>query len=49
MLTISSPTFNRFVTNGLSHSYHLDESTFILGASGIILLVLVLFLFFSFI
>ena len=25
--------FNQLVTNGLSHPYHLDESTFILGAS----------------
>ena len=23
------------VTNGLSHPYYLDESTFILGASGV--------------
>ena len=28
---------NPLVTNGLSHPYHLDESTFILGASGVIL------------
>ena len=26
--------FNQLVTNGLSHPYHLDESTFILGAAG---------------
>ena len=26
---------NPYVTNGLSHLYHLDESTFILGASGV--------------
>ena len=28
-------TFNQLVTNGLSHPYHLDESTFILGAAGV--------------
>ena len=27
--------FNQLVTNGLSHLYHLDESTFILGAAGV--------------
>ena len=27
--------FNQLVTNGLSHHYHLDESTFILGAAGV--------------
>ena len=27
--------FNQLVTNGLSHPYHLDESTFILGAAGV--------------
>ena len=26
--------FNQLLTNGLSHPYHLDESTFILGAAG---------------
>ena len=26
---------NLLVTNGLSHSYHLDESIFILGESGV--------------
>ena len=26
--------FNQLVTNGLSNPYHLDESTFILGAAG---------------
>ena len=29
------PSINTFVTNGLSHPYHWDESTFILGASGV--------------
>ena len=29
-------SFNPYVTNGLSHPYHLDESTFILGASGVV-------------
>ena len=29
MLIISSPTLNPLVTNGHSHPYHLDESTFI--------------------
>ena len=28
-------TFNPLVTNGLSHPYHLDESTFFLGAAGV--------------
>ena len=28
--------FNPLVTNRRSHSYHLDESIFILGASGVI-------------
>ena len=27
--------FNQLVTNGLSHPYHLDESSFILGAAGV--------------
>ena len=27
--------FNQLVMNGLSHPYHLDESTFILGAAGV--------------
>ena len=27
---------NPLVTNGFSNPYHLDESTFILGASGVI-------------
>ena len=27
--------FNQLVTNGLSHPYHLDKSTFILGAAGV--------------
>ena len=27
--------FNQLVTNGLSHPYHLDESTFILDAAGV--------------
>ena len=27
--------FNPLVTNGLSHLYHLDESTFILEPSGV--------------
>ena len=26
---------NPIVTNGLSYSYHLEESTFIIGASGV--------------
>ena len=26
--------FNQHVTSGLFHPYHLDESTFILGAAG---------------
>ena len=29
-------TINPLVANGLSHPYHLDESIFILGASGVI-------------
>ena len=27
---------NPFVTNGFSNPYHLDESTFVLGALGVI-------------
>ena len=30
------PAFNQLVTNGLSHSYHLDDLTLFLGASGVI-------------
>ena len=29
--------FYPFLTNGFDHHYHLDEPTFILGASGVIL------------
>ena len=29
---------NSYVTKGIFHHYHLDESTFILGASGVILI-----------
>ena len=28
---------NPYLTNGFSHHYHLEESTFILGALGVIL------------
>ena len=36
-MTVSTAVmFNPLVTNELSHPYHLDESTFILGASGVI-------------
>ena len=33
MLPATDVMFNPLVTNELSHPYHLDESTFILGAS----------------
>ena len=29
-------TFNPYLTNGFSHHYHLSESTFNYGASGVI-------------
>ena len=29
--------FNPYMANGLAHHYHLGESTFILGASGVVL------------
>ena len=35
---------NPLLTNGFSHSYQLDESTFILGASGAILKLYIIFL-----
>ena len=34
---------NPYVTIELSHSYHLDKSTFILGASGVFFLLFFLF------
>ena len=33
--TISCKLLNPYLTNGLSHHYHLEESTFILGALGV--------------
>ena len=35
MSTFILLTIKQLLTNGLSHSYHLDESTFVLGAAGV--------------
>ena len=35
---------NPYLTNGFSHHYHLGESTFILGTSGVILIFFIPFL-----
>ena len=33
--SVYMPCFNPYLTNGFSHRYHLGESTFILGVSGV--------------
>ena len=35
--------FNPYLTNGLSHHYQLDESTFILGVLGVIFISYLIF------
>ena len=43
-LMLSKMNLNSLVTNGLSNHYHLDKSTFVLGASGVFFFMLISFL-----
>ena len=43
ILVLTRKKVNPLVTNGLSHRYHLDESTFILGESGVIFMFYLIF------
>ena len=42
-LIVKLKRFNPYVTNGISHTYHLDESTFVFRASEVIFVFIAFF------